>query len=117
VRVSERVDDITLDIDLHHDLLTTRQAADLAFGPTDDPDQALRNTTRINVWRHRKHLQPVTDQQGNLVPNADGVTPVYLGVEVLRCVAKMAKRDPRRPGHKRARKHDEPGHRGGPDTA
>lgn len=101
--------DMTLTIDLHHDLLTTARVAELAFGPTDDPTERRRNQIRINVWRHREHLAPVTDADGKLVTNEAGESPVYLGIDVLRCVAEMAKRDPRQKGNPRRRKHDEAG--------
>ncbi|NUR09346.1 MAG: MerR family transcriptional regulator [Streptomycetaceae bacterium] len=62
-----------LPFDLHHDLITVAQAAELA-GVTDDV---------IRQWKRRGHLEPAgTDDDGR---------PMFTGIAVLRAEAKTRK--------------------------
>jgi hypothetical protein len=75
---------IDLPYDLHRDLLTVQQAAELAFGWTEDKRTQRRNEAVIHAWVRRGHLE-VQDRNG---PRCG---PRFHGIDVLRAEAKTRK--------------------------
>lgn len=68
---------IVLPYDLHTDLITVAEAAELAFGYGETKAARRRHEAVIHAWARRGHL-PVQDRRGP----RDG--PRFFGIDVLR---------------------------------
>lgn len=68
---------IVLPFDLHTDLITVAEAAELVFGWSDDRKQRRRNEAVVHGWIRREHLA-VQDRNG---PRG---SPRVLGIDALR---------------------------------
>lgn len=77
-----------LPYDLHRTPLTVRQAAELCWGETSDPDEQRRREDVIRQWKRRGHLRSIVDIGGNPVLD-DGGRPRFYGIDVLRARAKV----------------------------
>ncbi len=92
---------VTLPWDLHHDPLSLDQAADLAFGPTDDWGERRRQIKRIRQWRTR-YPALFEDASGW---DADAGRAWVLGIAVLRAKARAADADPSTPKRPARNRH------------
>lgn len=68
---------IELPWDLHRDLITVAQAAELVFGWTDNRKQRRRYEAVVHGWIRRKHI-PIQDRGG---PRG---SPRIFGIDALR---------------------------------